>query len=61
MARSLSSAMTSGDYLTPYVIVTATSRSGTFDGVTTDLAFLTPTLDYTATTASVTLRKSGSQ
>ncbi|RYG98756.1 MAG: hypothetical protein EON57_12275, partial [Alphaproteobacteria bacterium] len=51
------SAMTSGDYLTPYVILTAASRTGTFDGVTTDLAFLTPTLDYTATTASVTLQR----
>jgi len=51
------SAMTTGDYLTPYVILTAASRTGTFDGVTTDLAFLTPILDYTATTASVTLQR----
>lgn len=55
------SAMTSGDYLTPYVILTAASRTGTFDGVTTDLAFLTPTLDYTATTASVTLQRSAQE
>jgi len=55
------SAMTSGDYLTPYVILTAASRTGTFDAVTTDLAFLTPTLDYTATTASVTLQRNAQE
>jgi len=55
------SGMTSGDYLTPYVILTAASRSGTFDGVTTDLAFLTPTLAYDATTASVTLQRNAQE
>lgn len=56
------SGMTSGDYLTPYVIVTASSLNDTtFDGVTTDLAFLTPTLQYTATTASVTLERNAEE
>lgn len=33
-------------YMTPYTILTAGSISGVFGGVTTDLAFLDPQLDY---------------
>ncbi|MDP3315270.1 MAG: autotransporter domain-containing protein [Devosia sp.] len=51
------STMTSGDYLTSYDILTASAITGEFDGVTTDLAFLAPTLSYTLTTASVTLQR----
>jgi len=51
------STMTSGDYLTSYDILTASALDGAFDDVTTDLAFLAPTLRYTSTTASVTLQR----
>ncbi len=51
------SAMTSGDYLTPYTILTAGSLSGQFDAVTTDLAFLAPTLDHAGNTVLVTLQR----
>jgi len=50
-------AMTGSDFLVPYTLVTAGSITGAFDDVTTDLAFLTPVLDYTATTAAVTLAR----
>lgn len=51
------STITSGDYLTRYDILTASGLDGAFDGATTDLAFLAPTLHYTSTTASVTLQR----
>lgn len=57
------SGMTSGDFETPYVFLTAGSLSGVFSGVTTDMAFLTPTLahDYTQHTVSVTLQRSSEE
>jgi len=43
------------DPLTVYTIVSATSVTGTFDDVTTDLAFLTPILRYDDTTVQLGL------
>ena len=38
-------------------ILQGSSRTGTFSGVTTDLAFLTPTLSYTSTAVNLTLNR----
>jgi outer membrane autotransporter protein len=53
-------AAASGSYAadTTYTILTASGgRTGTFDGVTTTLAFLTPTLAYDANTVYLTLTR----
>ena len=40
---------------TTYTILTATSLTGTYSGVTSNFAFLTPSLSYSATSAMLTL------
>lgn len=55
----VSGAQASGmaDYTAPYEFLTAASTTGTFAGVTTDLAFLNPTLTYDTDSAFVTLAR----
>ena len=45
------------DFATPYEFLSATSITGSFTGVTADLAFLNPTLTYDTNSAFVTLAR----